>query len=158
MQSTEPTFPSSGNRLIPSDTPNRRLCTGPKIGDGYIIVLIFFLSRRVDKLTSGLIKLTSRRVDELTSCLIELTSRQVIRTRGNVLYLLLSSSIFFYLLLSPFISLYLPLSPFNPRISHPSSFISFSFNAKVLKKVRCSQLIHVKTVFFSSFFCYFASN
>ena len=28
------TFPSAGRRLIPSDKPSRRLCTGPKMGEG----------------------------------------------------------------------------------------------------------------------------
>ena len=46
MQSNVHTFPSAGIRLIPKETPSRRLCIGPKIGDGYITVLMvrcFFL-------------------------------------------------------------------------------------------------------------------
>ena len=34
MQSKVQSFPSEGRRLTPSETPNLRLCTGPKIGDG----------------------------------------------------------------------------------------------------------------------------
>ena len=40
MQSNVHTFPSAGIRLIPKETPSRRLCIGPKIGDGYITVLM----------------------------------------------------------------------------------------------------------------------
>lgn len=38
MQSKEHTLPSPGMRFTPSETPNRRECTGPKMGDGYIMV------------------------------------------------------------------------------------------------------------------------
>jgi hypothetical protein len=36
-------LPSSGNRFIPNDIPNRRLLMGPNIGDGKIIVAILLL-------------------------------------------------------------------------------------------------------------------
>jgi hypothetical protein len=33
MQSNVQTLPLAGNKLIPNDTPSRRLMTGPKMGD-----------------------------------------------------------------------------------------------------------------------------
>lgn len=61
MQSNEHTLPSAGNRLMPRETPSRRLCTGPNIGDGYIIVLMFTFVDKLIYLQAKVLKKTIRR-------------------------------------------------------------------------------------------------